>query len=55
LTMSLLGVGIWFGLGQTRLAVSYQTRAQPYLAPAIERLDADTPQWIDFEQRDGAR
>jgi hypothetical protein len=55
LTMSLLGVGIWFGLGQTRLAVSYQTRAQPYLAPAIERLDADTPEWIDFEQRAGAR
>jgi hypothetical protein len=51
LSTALLGIGVWFALGQTRLAVSYQTRAQPYLAPAIERLDADMPQWIDFEQR----
>jgi len=51
LSLALLGVGVWFALGQTRLAVAYQTRAQPYLAGAIERLDADEPEWIDFEQR----
>jgi hypothetical protein len=50
LSLSLLATGVWFAVGQTRLAVSYQTRAQPYLAPAIARLDADAPRWIDFER-----
>ena len=41
---------VWFALGQTATAIAYQTRAQGYLLDAIERLDDDTPRWIDFER-----